>query len=51
MEEEESERADPEKVKAIVDLVPPTSVKEVRRFLGMVPFNHLHQVQNFLSAS
>ena len=30
--------ADPEKVKAIVDLVPPTSVKEVRRFLGMVGF-------------
>jgi hypothetical protein len=30
--------ADPEKVKAISNLVPPTSVKEVRRFLGMVGF-------------
>ena len=28
-------RADPEKTKAIVDMSPPTSISELRRFLGM----------------
>ena len=28
-------RADPEKTKAIVNMSPPTSVSELRRFLGM----------------
>ncbi len=38
----EGSQPDPKNVKAVLDMRPPTKVKEIRRFLGMTWFYRKH---------